>query len=662
MDKYPIQIHFIQKNYTNESERTFVSNKQDYVYPFVGFDIETTTTNNGSYMYAFSLTYEGHTYIGRTWDEVIDLFNELSYLYALNYKNRKLIIWVHNLSFEFQFLRKRIKFKSIFAKKKREIISATTHNNIEFRDSMAISGASLDLTSKLYGCRTSKMVGDLDYTIMRNSKTPLSDKEIEYIRNDTIILCEFAEKIYDMYISKGFLPITKTSILRKEVKDLSNNSKSIVQLVRKYYPTEQKYNFYMNWLFSGGITHANPRHTGIVLNGVTAMDIKSDYPFQMCTKYYPFGKPRTESHDIKHLIEIGKTRCVIMALTFTNIRLKPDKPISPISKSKCVYHDGFAADNGKLWKADSISIMATELDFGYIRETYNYDDVICTFAESYYRIKLPEYVLSPVIEGFIQKENLNKGTPEYMLAKQKPNSGYGMLVTRMNTSELTIDENGDIIMDADYVFNFKKEVRKAFLSPLWGIYVTSHARNTLMKMINKIGNDVVYCDTDSVYILNYDKHKHLFDKYNSNVIEFNSNQLPKECIKLGIFDNEGTFKFKTLGAKRYIKEHDGIIETTVSGMKKGSFVRYCESNKLDPFKEFKDGVFLSELVSEKTTSRYQDEYHEELITDDYGNSEIMFEYSSISVVDIPFSMSLERNYKQLIKYLKRGTKYENRVY
>ena len=108
-----MKTNFIQKHYTTESERTFVYNKQDYVYPFVGFDIETTTTDKGSYMYAFSLSYEGHTYIGRTWDEVISLFNELSYLYALNYKNRKLIIWVHNFSFEFQFLRKRIKFKKM---------------------------------------------------------------------------------------------------------------------------------------------------------------------------------------------------------------------------------------------------------------------------------------------------------------------------------------------------------------------------------------------------------------------------------------------------------------------------------------------------------------------------------------------------------------------
>ena len=102
MGKYPIQIGFIQQNYTNESERTFVYNKQDYVYPFVGFDIETTTTKNGSYMYAFSLTYEGYTYIGRKWEEFVYLLNELSYIYALNYKNRKLIIWVHNLSFEFR--------------------------------------------------------------------------------------------------------------------------------------------------------------------------------------------------------------------------------------------------------------------------------------------------------------------------------------------------------------------------------------------------------------------------------------------------------------------------------------------------------------------------------------------------------------------------------
>lgn len=657
--------------YTNLNEksynRTFIYNKRQYVYPYCAFDIETTTTDIGSYMYAFTFALNDGIYVGRTWEEFNELLDMLSLKYNTVGLDRILVVWVHNLSFEFQFLRKRLKFKRIFAKEKRHIITACTVNNIEFRDSLAISGCNLDMTSKLYGCTTKKMLGDLDYKILRNSKTPLTEEERTYMINDVKILREFAEKIYDMYICNGFFPITKTSILRHEVKEKSKQSPSIVDTVKRCFLPQSKYKPFMNFLFSGGITHANPRHANMILNDVHGLDLKSDYPFQMATKYFPNGKARIEPcDDIEYLIELGKSRCLILALEFTNIRLKETSPISPISKSKCVKFEKFHADNGKLWSAKSISIYATELDFEYIRETYEYESVTCKYAESYYKIHLPQYVIQPILQGFIEKEKLTKDTPEYMLAKQKPNSGYGMLVTRMNESEFILDEEGNVELDKDYIFSYEKERRKAFLSPLWGIWVTSHARHTLMRMINKIGQDVVYCDTDSIYLLNYEKHKHLFDEYNKNVSEYNSMYLPTECKKLGTFENEGKCtKFKTLGAKRYIKEKDGEITTTVSGMKKGSFVKYCKKEELEPFDTFDDGLSLSELVSEKTTTRYNDDEHAETIIDAFGNSELMHEYSSVSIIDIPFSMSLEKSYRNLIEKLKQErmeNKYENRIY
>ena len=306
--------------------------------------------------------------------------------------------------------------------------------------------------------------------------------------------------------------------------------------------------------------------------------------------------------------------------------------------------------------------MVTELDLVYIMDTYDYDKIEVIYAECYKRIMLPEYILEPVLQGFIEKEKLEKGTSEYMLAKQKPNSGYGMMITKMATEEYTVKE-GDIVIDTDYQFNYRKERRKAFLSPLWGIYVTSHARHTLMRFINKIGNDVVYCDTDSIYLLNYEKHKHIFDEYNNKVIAYNKKHLPKECIKLGTFENEGVCtKFKTLGAKRYIYERNGTIKTTVSGMKKDKFVDYCISRQADPFNEFHDNVILSALVSGKTTMKYHDEYTSEYITDEYGNTELMESDTSCSITEIPFTLRLSKDYISLVNILRKESgKYENRI-
>ena len=644
---------------------TFTENKIEYIYEFSGFDIETTKGEKGSYMYIWAFHINGMTKTGRTWDEFYQFIQTIKKIYKIG-KNQRFFVWVHNLSYEFQFIRKKFNITEIFAKSKREILKCVIDDWLEFRDSMSISGCSLAKTVSLYDLPVEKMVGDLDYSIKRNSQTPLTDKELTYVKHDVEILGAFAHKIADLYIiPQGYCPLTKTGILRHEVKEYSKQAhfSPIIEEMQHSFPLSyEKYNTYTTWLLSGGITHANPRKTGIILEDVTGLDLKSDYPFQMATKYYPTGKPIKIKNDLETILEVGKEKCVISYIRIHNIQLKRTSPISPISFHKCINFENVKKDNGKIWSADFIEIMVTELDLEYIMETYDYDKIEVIYAESYNRIMLPEYILEPVLQGFIEKEKLEKGTSEYMLAKQKPNSGYGMMLTKMATDEYTVNE-GDIVIDSEYQFNYRKERRKAFLSPLWGIYVTSHARHTLMRFINQIGNDVVYCDTDSIYLLNYEKHKHIFDNYNSKVIEYNKNHLPKECLKLGTWENEGMCtKFKTLGAKRYIYERNGKIKTTVSGMKKDKFVEYCTNRNRDPFIEFHDNVILSALISGKTTMKYHDEYTSEYITDEYGNTELMESETSCSITEIPFTLRLTKDYVTLVNILRKESgKYENRI-
>lgn len=644
---------------------TFTESKIEYIYAFSGFDIETTKGINGSYMYIWAFNINGMTRTGRTWEELREFIYSVKRIYKIG-KKQRFLVWVHNLSYEFQFIRKTFNITEIFAKSKREILKCVIDDWLEFRDSMAISGCSLAKTVSLYNLPVEKMVGDLDYSIPRNSQTPLTDKELTYVRHDVEILYEFAKKIADLYIiPEGYCPLTKTGILRHEVKEKSKQAhfQPIIDEMRNSFPLSyEKYNTLTTWLLSGGITHANPRKEGIILENVTGLDLKSDYPFQMSTKYYPTGKPIKIKNDLNTFLSVAKNHCVIAHIKIYDIQLKRSSPISPISFHKCISFENVKKDNGKIWSADMIEIMVTELDLEYIMETYDYEEIKILYAESYKRIPLPDYIIEPVLQGFIEKEKLEKGTSEYMLAKQKPNSGYGMMLTKMATEELTIID-GDVKVDTDYQFNYRKERRKAFLSPLWGIYVTSHARHTLMRFINKIGNDVVYCDTDSIYLLNYEKHKYIFNEYNEKVISYNKKHLPKECIKLGTFENEGTCsRFKTLGAKRYIYERDGKIKTTVSGMKKDKFVDYCISRQADPFIEFHDNVILSALISGKTTMKYHDEYTSEYITDEYGNTELMESNTSCSITEIPFTLRLSKDYVTLVNILRKESgKYENRI-
>ena len=111
--KSSIREKFFDPNYIcHESYKTKKHKKVEYINLSAAFDIETTSfKENGlkrGTMYAFVFGVNGKVVFGRTWKDFTDVLQQLKKNYGLS-ENKILPVYVHNLSFEFQFICKRLK-------------------------------------------------------------------------------------------------------------------------------------------------------------------------------------------------------------------------------------------------------------------------------------------------------------------------------------------------------------------------------------------------------------------------------------------------------------------------------------------------------------------------------------------------------------------------
>lgn len=131
----------------------------------------------GSNMYIWMFGINNIVYYGRTWEELRSFLIRLEF-----YNSHKKIVFVHNLSFEFQYLKTVFKFQSVTARKKRKVMKAILADfNIEFHCSYMMSNCSLAVLPKVFKLPVEKKVGDLDYNLIRTSITELTEKEMRLL-------------------------------------------------------------------------------------------------------------------------------------------------------------------------------------------------------------------------------------------------------------------------------------------------------------------------------------------------------------------------------------------------------------------------------------------------------------------------------------------------
>lgn len=574
--------------------------KEEYIANrVISFDIETTSMiykgEKIGFMYLWGFSFwNKYIIVGRYWSEFMDFMKRL--LSFLNKNVINLIVYIHNASFEFAFmyhyLNKLGKLK-YFATDKNKILDFKI-DNIEFRCSYRLTNLSLAMACDKFNTKTKKLNKndedlDLDYSIIRTPMSYLNSREMSYFYNDLISVVEIVEKLLVMYNDTIVtIPRTATGYIRRITRKACN-----VWSYREWFknlelPFEVMQMFILNK--KGGDTHTNRFKFGQVFGVdnvgiIDSYDIKSSYPFQLLTKYFPISTFKYKK-DFKDRFDYYIRRmCCLFLIRIDEIEIKPFNEMTIISRSHLVNEsqaDVIISDNGRIVRAKNCILCLNEVDYMNIRRYYNIKGEHIIKGYMARRGKLPKALRDVIFKVFKEKCDLEKykGTDkEYLYSNKKAelNSIYGMILTSILHNEYTIKYNDDNELEWVEVKKTdtekQKKLNEYFEShshfnyfPV-GLWVVSHSRTDLYDLCDCCRHHL-YHDTDSCKGYGWDMKK--LNKFNEirkqKCIE---NKIVYNDIYLGTCELDASYDFFTsYGAKKYIFEKDGKIGITIAGCNK----------------------------------------------------------------------------------------------
>lgn len=573
-----------------------------------------------SCMYIWMFSINDTVYYGRTWEEFRLFLERLDSAVP-----EKKYVFVHNLSFEFQFICTQIRIESVMSRKSRKVMGAILKDfNIEMRCSYYMSNVRLAKLPEIFNLPVKKMEGDLDYTKIRHSETPLTDVELGYCENDCLVVYEYIKIELLTYERVDKIPLTATGKVRKELQRLVMRDKKYRRLVGESINIKPSvYNMLVD-AFAGGYTHANYIYADEVLNNVDSYDETSAYPYVLVSHRFPSKEFR--ECNLKSADQMSTRYAYLVQVRFYNLKCRYYNNF--ISVSKCNNVITPRIDNGRIIRAKMVDITLTDVDFRFILDTYDIEsyEIVKSYSSLYNY--LPIKYINFILDKYVNKtkfKNVEGKELEYAREKAAFNSIYGMSVTNMIRDEVEYDDlsgwKETELTNADIFDKLLSEKKKSFLSFSWGVWCTAYARDNLLRRVLELDQYVVYCDTDSIKLVQgYDKT--VFEKYNASVVDrihkvsdilkidferFSPTDSKGIPHLLGVFEsetehgNQYTYdKFITQGAKKYAVEINGKIKITVSGVPKGG------AKCLTKIEDFRDDLIFDYKYTNKNTLMYND--------------------------------------------------------
>ena len=587
-----------------------------------------------SIMYIWMFSINETVYYGRTWKELREFLD----LLVENVPDKK-IVFVHNLSYEFQFLRREFEFKNVFARTKRKVIKCEmSYYNIEFHCTYFMTNISLEKLADTFKLPIKKLVGNLDYDIIRVPTTKLTDKELAYCENDCLVIYHYIKLELEDYLRVDKIPITSTGKVRRQLQELVYKNPSYRKKIRKSINTDPHIYNLLVQAFQGGYTHANWIYADSIIENVDSYDFTSSYPYVMTCYKYPMSE--FVKDNVKSVNDMYRLYAYLLVVRFKNIKCKYCNNF--ISYSKCLRIKGARYDNGRVIEAEELELVLTDIDFRFILESYECDYEILESYSALYNY-LPKLLINFILDKYVKKTEL-KGIEEeeinYNRVKAMFNSIYGMTVTSTIRDDVIYDNitgwEEVPLNNEDIIKLLEKEKKKGFLSFSTGVWVTAYARYNLLSNLIKLDKYQIYADTDSLKVCEgYDKN--IIKEYNKSVIErikyvslklnipiekYSPKDIKGEEHLLGVFEcetkNNDPFTYKrfiTQGAKKYaVEDAKGNIKITVAGVPKKTGAK-C----LKKLEDFKDNLLFKSSITGKQTIVYLDEQVENELVDYQGN-------------------------------------------
>ena len=482
-------------------------------------DIETSSfVKNGekkATMYIGAIDINHVIYFFRSWNELIEVMDALYEFFRLS-DNKRLLIYVHNLSYEFQFMRKWFAWDKVFALSEREVVYAIT-NGFEFRCSYKLSGYSLSNLAKIRKLPIKKLDEDYDYKLLRTSESELKEDVYKYLTNDVEIIIYYIEQLLKEEKEISLIPLTKTQYVRRYTRNQCNSFK-YKKLIKNLEIDVEEYS-YLKKAFAGGFTHANILNSNKVFENVSSYDFTSSYPAVMISEKFPMSSSEKIDNPSDEIVEESvKNYCCIIELKLYNVESKFIAD-NPLSLSKCNIVGKKEIDNGRIMSADYIETVITEQDLFTIKEFYKIEKIEYVKIYRYIKNYLPTEFIKAILDLYKIKTEL-KGVEdretEYLNSKEMLNSEYGMTVTDIlrDTIEYKNDEWGIGEMDIEEQIDKYNNKYDRFMFYPWGVWVTAYARRNLFSAILELKGDYIYSDTDSVKFINREEHLKYFNQYN----------------------------------------------------------------------------------------------------------------------------------------------------
>lgn len=645
------EFHFIRPD-----KRT-IRGKRDIMYAreICSFDIETSTLQsiNQSFMYVWQFAIEDVVYMGRTWEE----FKRFLSLLRIVSNGYRLLCFVHNLSYEFQFLSGIFHFDndSVFCVESRKILYCVLNNWLEFRCSYFLSNMSLAEMTTKYGVAHQKRSGeDFNYDKLRYPWTDLTEKEIEYCTYDVLGVVESVHAIMNLHGDNVYtLPLTSTGYVRRDVKrEMAVYHTKIDEI----FPSYDVYKL-LRAEFRGGNTHANRYYAGEVIreNGESA-DIASSYPAQQCNNPFPVTPFKKIVNPSTRLIERLREhgRALLLHCIFEGIELRDRYyPVPYIPTAKCVKYENAKRDNGRIINASYVEIVLNDIDFNIVEYQYKWNRL--TIIEGYKSTygALPDGIRKCNIEYFKNKTELKNVESQelyYMKAKNLLNSVYG-LSCQLVTKPLILFN--DCLYEYDETYTEEQLLirarKRAYTVYQFACWTTAHARAALEEGIKLCGERLLYVDTDSCKYLGHVDFSKYNEEQKQKAIRSGLYATDKKGVTHygGVYEFDGCFSaFCTQGAKKYCYiDEKGKLHLTVSGVgKKRGAAALEAAGGIEAFKP--NFVFHN---CGKTASVYND--------CNYGEIEIDGHTLNITrnvvIQDKDYTLDITEDYESLIKESKQ---------
>lgn len=671
MGKTPRQLSYY--------ERFKKGKKVRYTNDILCFDIETTTAYNIenewvaysesvsekvirdcekiAFPYIWMFGINDTVYYGRDFKDCGKFFDEIQKM------NIKAVIYVHNINFEFQFLRNLSPVETIFAKKAHNALRVvfSRWKNLEFRCSYALTRLSLDNWAKHLteiGMPIEKKVGYLEYNVLRTPFTKMTENELIYCEYDIRIMTAGLRGYLKKYGTVHDIPLTQTGEIRKKVLQISKKNGYVDDVARMQPRTYNEYQF-LERVKRGGDSHASYLYAGDVLRNLRCLDYSSSYPFTMATTKTPIER-------YVRCAEFCKTddKAYILYLRFKKI--KTLVPLTYIPSSKCEVLVNPVKDNGRVMYADELNLWCTKEDFLIIEKTYIWEKIEILDIHSARTNYMNSGIVKLLFYEFYGKttmKNVKGLEADYAAKKEFINSIYGMSISALCHDTVTFNNiTGVFGLDFKNLNEYNNELEKAILRrknglPFsFGLNSVTQSRKMLWDGFEVLGyNNVVYYDTDS--------YKGYFTDEAIKTIDDRNRRITKECAKrndipmdiafpktqdgreefLGhLTEEKGYCEFKTLGAKKYVyvKEGEKNVNIAIAGLPKKACTFFKSVNDL------KNGLEVPRQNANKMCVQYLEKQPTVKFKDGY----VMSFVKGCALVPIGFKVSLAEDYNELIDF------------